>query len=690
MPERVEVASAEAAQLLEPPAPRRTGWRDDIQALRAVAVIAVVIYHLWPGTLRGGFVGVDIFLVVSGFVVGGPLLERAYRGERLNVKTFFARRALRLGPASLTVVLATLIASALTYAPVDQLLWSGGLRLVSMAKDAIAAAANISNLWLMWQQRDYADDGFGSPYTHFWSLGVEWQFYAIAPLIVIALAALARHDRRLRPLGIIALLVLAFNLAALAPEVWNGAFFNPLARVWEFIVGMASAFVFARLGGARRWAPWLAALGWLMIAVGVLVSRFSPAWPNAWTLIPVLGAAAVLVGGPGHRGLARVVRARPVQAVGNASYAIYLVHWPLLILVTGGSRSLGIAAQVALCAAIALCAAALHVFVERPALRLRSMTRVTAGHLLCWWAAATTAIIVLAVGTGVLAQHQASAADAIAPVYAPIALTDTEWTHESVVPANLRPGLTEARSDLPQIDTSTCGEPVEKPGAGQHTCIYGSNQESAPTMVLFGDSHAQQWIPALRAIVDERGWRLVVITGSGCGPWVGLHIERRGEACDAWRKWALQTLASSDADVVVASGWYGYSTDEGEPTSDSRFANGVADIAGATPTGARLVWIGDTPEWTSDPVSCLSEHAYAAQLCATSVGRAHARIGAVVRASVENHGGSWVSFTDYLCTAKCPALIDDVLVYRDDDHLTATFAAELRRPLGDLLDLPGS
>jgi peptidoglycan/LPS O-acetylase OafA/YrhL len=311
--------------------------RTDIQGLRAIAVSLVLVYHLAPHSLTGGFTGVDVFFVISGFLITLHLLERLPEHPR-DLATFWSRRVRRLLPASLLVLAVTLVGSRLV-APETQ--WE------NTARQARAAVLYVVNWLLARDAVDYlAAENAPSPVQHFWSLSVEEQFYFVWPVLILVLGALARATRR-KPLPVVLGGLVVLVAASLAYSVYDtrtnpaAAYFVTPTRMWELGVGgLLATYTLLRPGRLRPWAA--TPFAWVgLVAVGWAAATYSgetpfPGWQAA---MPVLGTAAVIAAQPptepGQRWLSPgpLLALPPVQWLGDISYSVYLWHWPLIVLV---------------------------------------------------------------------------------------------------------------------------------------------------------------------------------------------------------------------------------------------------------------------------------------------------------------------------------------------------------------------
>ncbi len=650
-------------------------FRPDIQGLRAIAVLAVVANHAAIPGLSGGYAGVDMFFVISGFLITSHLLRGLEADGRVGFARFYARRARRILPASFTVLLLT-IAGAL--------IWVPPLLRPKVLGDALATALYVPNYSFAVQGTDYLAETTPSVFQHYWSLGIEEQFYLVWPAL-LALVFLLRGRRR-AVLAVLAVIVAA-SFACGVVETYHDqpwAFFSLWTRAWELGAGGVVA-VGAGWAG-RRLPAWAgAALGWLGLA-GILAALLlfddRTTFPGVAAALPVVATALVVLGGvrDGGAGPGRLLAIRPLQFIGLISYSLYLVHWPVLELAqaaAGYDRPLPLWATAAFGAASVPLAWLLYRFVEDPARRAAWLARARPRRTLVTTAGATAVIASVAViallvtsllpaGTGpTVARH--------APSSPPQAT--------AFVPANLRPSLQQAADDNPSLYADGCevGFHTTVP----HLCSYGG--ANAPRIVLFGDSHAAQWFPALQKIADRDGYRLDTETKSGC-PSVAVEISRNNapyDTCDGWRQNVIADLRADPPAAVVLSN---YSEADYTSTVDEQgqWERGLEQTADSLADVTKVLLIADTPDLRISPTVCLSAHPTAANSCGRPASVALDTPGRHVEtAAAARSGATIIDLTGYFCTQSwCPPIIGDTLVYRDSHHITATFSAELAGPLG--------
>ena len=691
-------------------------FRADVEGLRAVAVLAVVVYHAGLSQVGGGFVGVDVFYVLSGFLITGLLWEELQTTARLRLGAFYGRRARRLLPAAVLVLMVTLAASWV---------WLSPLQARGAARDAAAAALYVANYRFALQRTDYLADASPSPLQHYWSLGVEEQFYLLWPLLLLVVFVAGRRLRTRSSAGAVAGLALAgvgslalsLRLTAVS-EPW--AFFSLPTRAWELAAGglvALSASTLRRLPGVAA-----ATLGWLGLeAIAWSITRFSAAtpFPGIAALFPVGGTAAVLAAGCAapRLGPGRVLGWRPLQAGGKLSYSWCLWHWPPLILAPAvAGHPLGLGQNLSLAAASGLLALATVKLVEDPVrfspwLRARPGRSLALGAGLTVSAAATTMATAVLVpiphGQGLAAPPaviritrppprarrpttEDPAAARLASLSAPVVRAVAKAVTVGMVPANLEPSLESAHANQPRPVADGCL--IRWLGVGSGPCVYGS-PASRRTVVLFGDSHAFQWFPALDRAASAHRWRLVSLTKTTCPPvqlsfWSPV-LGRPYVECDGWRASMLQRIRAERPALVVlgAARHYGdvYHFQVYGPAWISGLAKTVHQVRA---TGAQVVVLGPTPKPKVDVPDCLSRHLHNAVAC-TTTRRVAVDTGGVrlERQAVLRAGGSYLDVTPWLCTSlACAAMVGNLLAYRDDNHLTTTYTTWLSPLLGYRLD----
>lgn len=681
-------------------APKRRGravLRGDIQALRALAVTAVVIYHLWPRLLPGGYLGVDVFFVISGFLITSHLVGEYERTGRLRAGEFLARRAKRLLPASALVLITT---GVTVLAVVPGYLWSQWLREIA------ASVLQLENWKLAHDSVDYlAADNTASPVQHYWTLSAEEQFYLALPLLLIAVTALARRLRRpARPT--IATFFAAVVIASLSWSVVQTrsapslAYFSTLTRAWEFGTGALLAALLPRIAGwgapraVRATVPWL---GVAAIAVACLVYDAHTAFPGYAAVLPVLAAAAAIWAG--HRsGLARIGSWAPVALLGRISFAAYLWHWPLIVLYPYAlHRPLTDAARVALLMITVAVAWLSTNFVEDPMRfnpRLLGARRPRAIGLIT--AAAVGCVVALAAG-GVHVQDDRRArldaqlaaltvqsiprclgAQAMDPALAPCVNHNLDGT--------MVPAIDAAADD--NANDNACFAPFSDNGV--HTCSFGPHGAAQHVLVV-GDSHSNQWMYTWKHLAQTYGWRVDVAGFAGCYLTTAAQAEPLASyyhQCQLWRQGVLHLAATGGYTVIVVT----HSADDRAVLSDDGSVDRQATVDGLVAAWRQLpdvpiLALRDNPTPRTDMIDCVQRHPdTAAATCARPRDEA-LEFDGQARAATQVPRARVIDLTAMYCTATtCPPVIGNVLVYRDHSHLTATWTKTMTPYLLDAID----
>ncbi|WP_162940287.1 acyltransferase family protein [Gryllotalpicola protaetiae] len=654
------------------------GTRSDIQGLRALAVAAVVLDHAGLPGVGGGYVGVDVFFVVSGFLITGQLARRLGATGRIGFADFYARRARRILPASLTV-LALTAGGVLLFVPPT-------LRSQAMA-DAAAVALYAPNYVFAARGTDYLANPTPSVFQHYWSLGVEEQFYLLWPAL-IGLAWLLLRRRRAAIGGVLGLLAAASFIAGLVLTQTNQpwAFFALWPRAWELAAGGLLALAAPRV--ARLLPSWAARfLGWAGLAGIVAACTLFTAdtvFPGTAALLPVLATVAVIAAGevPARGSVGGLLGLRPFQFLGAISYSLYLMHWPIEQLpqaAVGYENPLPLALKLALAGVAVPIAWAMYRFLENP---VRHASALAA-------AGPRRSLLAALGGSGVLA-----AASAVA-----IVLTANPTLHAgrdvadqaptapvkstAFVPGNLKPPLSKASSDNPSLYSDGCE--LDFSASEPKPCGFGP--DGAPTVVLWGDSAAAQWAPGLQQAIESSGSRLVTQTKSGCASTLVTHV-KDGEAypsCDAWRKNVLAQLAADPPAVIVLADYANEELPKGADP-EKTWADGIADTISRLPAQSKVLLLADSPDFGTSPIECLSRHVEDADACARPAAVALRSPGRVAtfRAAGDTRA-DLIDLTPYFCADTCPAIVGDTLVYRDSHHLTASYSSELAAPLATKL-----
>ncbi len=631
-------------------------YRPEIDGLRALAIAAVVLFHAYPELLPGGFIGVDIFFVISGYLISRIILGGLADGS-FSFADFYARRIRRIVPALIVVMLATCALGALVLSPEGR---------EKLSLHAMAGASFTSNL-LLWREAGYFDTAAESkPFLHLWSLGVEEQFYLIWPLLLYLAVRW-----RLSVLAIAAIVGGAsflMNVHGIVADP-DGAFYSPATRFWELMIGCGLAARESRMEPAdfdRRQANIAAVAGLGLMVAGLALIDRDRAFPGAWALLPTLGAALFIGGGNGSWLNAKVFARAPMVQLGLMSYALYLWHWPMLAFLNDrhpeGAPPLARLAAVLLAVLLAWVT---YAGIER---RIRSIPARRTVPLL----AGSCALVVL----GALAAYQA------------------EPGADAAVEGRLR-----AAQAWPTAysEDRRCKE--RHPTAGY--CAI-ADPHAAPTHALIGDSHANHFFPGLAAEVARGGGNLIHLGAAGCIPFFGMETSSRANCATAIDNVLADVIAEkSIRTVILAANWHVYARGTRFSAYRNRQAstlglrsgrygtfagNEALFTAGLSRTvdmleqaGKNVIFLKQIPELETRFEKCLEQLRSAANwsdgICAVARQRVNRYLGeyaSLVDAALA--GRAQVSVLDpaeVLCDRNfCRAVSDSVLMYRDDVHLS--------------------
>ena len=656
-------------------------FRGDVEGMRAVAVALVLLYHGGIAVIRGGFVGVDVFFVISGFLITGMLVREVEGSGRVSLARFYARRAKRLLPAAALVLVVTAALIHLYMPRVDRPVFAG---------DVSWAALYAVNWRLADRSVDYLAEDVGvSPVQHYWSLSVEEQFYLVWPLLLLMVAWWARRSgwsvraAMAAGLSLVAVPSVAWSIALTRREP-SVAFFVTTTRMWELSIGGFLAIAAPRLVRLpRRAAAAIAWLGLAAVVVSALVYTTHSRWPGVAALLPTVATAAVIGGGPaaGRAGPVLLLGTRPMVWIGALSYSLYLWHWPLLVVARARWGHLSALAGLAVLGIATVLAWLAHRLFENPIRHARAMSRRP------WLPLSVGAVLSLVgVASGLLVAHRSSppVAETRRPLGAAV-LADQPRDDPAGLPVDrvdwFVPDPLDAPKDAPTKGCQQVENPVEPV-----TCTFG-DPRGRTTVVLVGDSKAMQWAPALDIIGKRRAWRIVTYAKSGCAfaDAMILYQDRPYPSCHAWGKEVLARLLADKPNLVLTS--------HGRPVAlvDGKVVEGAQGVA-AMAVGLERYWqalrsagisvavLSDTPY----PPKSLRVHECVAEnphhLTACTFKRTSMRGGsaAQLEAVGKTPAAHWIDLNDAICpTDRCAPVIGNVLVYRQGSHITATYIKTL-------------
>lgn len=670
----------------------KSTFRGDIQGLRAIAVGAVVFYHLWPEYLTGGFIGVDVFFVISGYLITSHLIRRPPENFR-DVITFWLRRVKRLLPASF-IVLATTFAGILLLAPIT--VWREWLSQV------LAATFYVQNWKLAASSVDYlAEDNAASAVQHFWSLSVEEQFYFVWPVLIGLLVAWNRRSSidslKLVKSGVLFAFVLslAFSVYLTAHDPGR-AYFSTFTRAWELAAGGLIALCPTPMEAFRNSLKATAAcwLGIAAILLSACLFNGTMPFPGIAALLPVSGTALVIWLCCTHRlSPYRLLSSAPARFTGDHSYALYLWHWPLIILLPymfGGTLQWW--SKVGLIALALLLSMATKTFIEdRFRVVLDTSRFVTAGRFLAI-GSLSLGLLGLA-GTFFVGQYeQEQTQDVAAQVEnARDTVGDSCFGANSLenecAPSDgqiLVPSPVAAKSDRADAYEDSCWAYDRDNYKRRPVCTYGDGQRK---VALIGNSHAGQWLPALQEIAEDNDWTITTYLASRCAPMDGrqeFDAKAKSEGCYDYGQWIQQQTQAKDYDLIITSNrqslaMSGHSYEESDDAAESGFRKYLETWVDQD---IPVVVLRDTPfpgNSVDNIPDCVAENPSHLAACSgdeetwASMDEQYAAAQALPRDVVAT-----VNMNDYLCRdGQCPAVIGSVIAYFDSSHISATYADSL-------------
>ncbi len=686
-------------------APEDRRFRPDVEGLRAVAIVLVVLYHAGLRGLGGGYVGVDVFFVISGFVITGVLLREQASSGRTSLLSFYGRRARRIIPAATVTIVVTV---SLAYVILGVIIGN------QTAIDGRWATAFLANFHFASVGTDYLSfQQPPSPLQNFWSLAVEEQFYLVYPTVFLVVAAACPRlslSARLA-VGLVAAILASFVLSVVqTASNPSAAFFSPLTRAWELALGALVAVgtswllrVPRAIGAVMTWLG-LAAIGFAAITYSGTTSY--PGWLVA---VPVVGTALVIAGGvttPAW-GAEALLGLAPFRWLGRISYSLYLWHWPILILAAeaAGRSSLPFARSwpwllVALGVSVVS-----YLVIENPIRRsrwqfIRGPRAVAMGVVLI--------VASLGVVTLQLDSHTGPVSAGTVPDTAPGPTTGggvTDPRSEVIDAVRHAPQIRALPADLSPpfgaLRFQWGGPPAPCwPAIGQSsipTCEFG-DPKGARTVVLYGDSHAGMWFDAMNRIAKQAGWKLVYL-GKGDCPADMLPYQNPpgwgaagGEyaVCDQWHRFALDRINRIRPDLVVVTQDYRTSP-SGATYTPAQWQRGLDKMfAQLRVPAARVVVLGDIPTLPVNSAQCLVQHPTDVQTCSHVLSPFAVRVNRAEEESAAGAGAQYVDVTPWFCSTTCTAVVSRYQVYWDRGHITANYSYFLQGVLAQAIGLPAA
>lgn len=679
--------------------------RLDIQGLRAIAVGTVLLYHAGMPWLPGGFIGVDIFFVISGFLITGGIVRELKTKGKFSLSGFYARRAARILPAA-TVAMLGVIALSLMLLPITR--WA------AIGRDAVASMLYFVNWLFAGSAVDYmAKDQAPSPFQHFWSLSVEEQFYIFWPLLLMLAAWLAVKFGKSKQGGFLIVLVVV-AIPSLAWSIYmtdtnpGGAYFATTARTWELAIGAGLAI--ASTLGSRVPRRVAAVIGWAgigAIAWAAMTYTSSVPFPSFTALVPTLGAAAVIWAGPhaGKAGPVAFLGVRPMVVIGGLSYSLYLWHWPLLVIAAERMGPLSPAVGLAIVGISFIPAWLSLKFIEKPVLNWSKKTygnkpSLQMGGLTMLVSVTAAIMLILAVppvppaptiDMAAVKQLQKADGQKVEPTGAEVlfAKPDTNTAVDSF--KTLTPAVLSIKDDVPIVNRNGCMQGDSSFEAVK--CSFG-DQGSKRVITLVGDSHAAMVIPGLSAMGLERGFRVDTYTKGAC-PFVASTVEFQGKPYDSCRQWVdnVTKAVLQDGTEAVVTAMSRYRVMDNGSTlgldeSVPLLANGLQDAWKPFVEQKIPVFsLRDAPRPDTQVADCIAQNENKLTACSWPKDSILAQDPPEVIAVGGTPDAKVIDLTPAYCPqVTCPSVIGGVVVYRDGNHLTASFAQTLSKHFGAAME----
>ncbi len=669
-----------------------------------MAVSAVVLYHLWPNRLSGGYVGVDVFFVISGFLITSHLISKPPRSFK-DIADFWMRRVKRLLPASFLVIFASVIGIWLL-AP--ETVWADWL------SQALAATFYFQNWFLAINKVDYlAEADAPSPFQHFWSLSAEEQFYFVWPILIAAAVMVAVRFNLPRRRVLLSVLGAVF-LGGLLYSTYSTmnyagvAYFSTFTRSWEFAAGALVAALGPEIFRAKNDVISLLAAWGGLLAIGLSVLFFTPEmlFPGYIALLPVLGTALVILAQSSHAfSPNRLFAIKPVQFLGDNSYAIYLWHWPLLVLLPFAFDHFYWYQKLVALALTLVLAVLTQKLVE---VRFRKLIDQSIYLSAPRFLVAGSLLLAIVAGgfyqySSVQLQRSQDIPAAVAQVKDEVgasclgakALSDGcgDVQDESTTYDDLAPAPVAAKTDKPEIYADDCFASQGNDFSDKPVCSYGKGKTK---VALVGNSHAGQWFPAVEELAKKNDWQVDTYVANRCAIMAEAQkfdTEDKSEGCAELGDWVTDQIDAKDYDLVITSNRQsvpveGYSLKEStEPAREA-----YEKLLGKwSDSGAEVVVIKDTP-WpgtTLDNVpDCVAQNPDNLEECS---GKADSWIPDdpqfEAAKALDDPRIAAVDMNDQLCRdERCFSVVGGLVAYWDHSHLSETFAQSLSKKLGHRME----
>lgn len=620
-------------------------YRSDIDGLRGVAVASVVAHHLHPPALPGGFVGVDIFFVISGYLITTIILREREDGS-FSLGMFYLRRARRLLPALLAMILGTLGFGYAYLYPADY---------TRLAVDALASLLFVAN-FRFWSETGYFDSEASlKPLLNLWSLGIEEQFYLFWPLLLV------NTPKKYLIGSICTIAAISLGLSAFWPATPGSLYFLPQFRIWELATGgmcaclLVSSSVRSIL--SERLSVLFSATGLVLIVSSAALLDPSVRFPGYVAIVPVLGAALVILAAPDNRISRNTLSLSPLVLLGLISYPLYLWHWPLLALTRLASISpISLAERGFLVFVAVLLAAATYLFIERPIRQSKQSLKAIGIPIGVFATTVAAACVGLLIGKGLPGRFPSIEAQVSAFSYD----YTSDWRFK------------------------TCFLPPEGGPEAFDSICYGAKQNRKPFALLWGDSHAAQLYPGL---VEFGTFEVVQLTASACAPLPGIYHEKAAPNCPQIQTHIRDWITKAAPDTVILAGvWANHDWRKLGETLDFLKTSKVKAVwvVGQVPR-----WVDTLPRQILTHLRTLPEGARVElpKRLATGLVPGIKELDQQMREFVTGRGAKYISALDILCNPRgCTAALDaspSTIITYDESHLTKTGSHYLVRNFPD-------
>ncbi|MEI8143412.1 MAG: acyltransferase family protein [Candidatus Berkelbacteria bacterium] len=652
-------------------------FRFDIEGLRAIAVLFVVLSHVGLG-LPGGYIGVDIFFVISGFLITDLLFSELNLTKSISFKNFYARRIKRIIPAATLVLLSTLCCTAI---------WAS-IQLKEAAWDSIYASVSLINIKLALAGTNYFSSSIPSLFQNYWSLSVEEQFYLLWPALMLIVSVICRKSKfKEQSYSILLWLVIGMSLFAsyeLTRSSQPWAYFSLLTRAWELAVGALIAVNVTKIaklpktvGGVISW------VGLLGMFLAVLVFNDKLVYPGLFAILPVVFTALVIIGCTvaADWNAEKILKIKLLQYLGKYSYSWYLWHWPIIVLlsITLG-RELAVHEKILTVLGTLILAIITYHVLENPIHRGKFFHN---NNARIYKLGMVLVIATICISAGVISYntHQSHAKRTT--------LTGdrggtTDLVAEALTTKSLPSDIESRLADAKDERYMGCiHETSDKKPTDKNKCILG-NAKSEKTMVLLGDSHAHQWTQVLDNIAKEKNYKLITYTKSGCPPFggviIGESLKREYYECYGYNDAVKKELATLKPDIVILGAFNAVK-------QDYEINNSLGELKKVSP---RIIYFTDTPYPGDNVPLCLSRNKNSIQKCTIDLNKDENRINkkAEIESQLKNINNVEIFDTSpWFCDKNlCPVIIGGNLVYYDDSHITTSYANTISNEILKKLD----